>query len=1330
MASAKPLYTPGEVLFSLKAGAGKIVAEDWFRQLDQKWGEITVEPLFERSGSARGKPVLNTELGTWYRLRFEQQLDPVIVAGELDQSDLVEYAQPNYLRREAIAVDDSLYAAQWNLAEIGWEYLDAGAFAPVVVAIVDSGLDYSHPDILGQLWINEREENGVAGVDDDGNGYVDDRSGWDFSDAPGLPGTGDYLDRDADPMDESGHGTHVAGIVAAATGNGRGIAGVAPRVRLMILRAGFNLSGGGYLQDDDIAAALAYAAEKGARVVNMSWGSPTQSPLIEAAVQYAAEQGLVLVAAAGNEGSSEVFYPARSKPTIAVGASARGGSVLSFSNYGPSIDLVAPGHAIWSLAMGGGYVERSGTSMAAAHVAGIAALVLDRNPHLTPVEVRGALTSNAIRLRSSGSDPVSGAGIAFFAAIDRKNPAWVQIANPNSGVVPAGEVAVELQVNGVEQYELSWGLGSFPRSWSRIASGSAGTGKIDLYWDTGELEDGTYQLRLRGVGTKGWLEDRVELQLLSTGPEAREVRLSRGLDGHNWIYMAEWETAVPAAGVVALDRDGEVLYRVVAPPVRRKQRIKLPADIGRESDKVWVRAGGGERLGPRVLAGSLEDVAFRVDRWAFKRKAILPDGYLMSQLSDFNGDGRGEVVLMGYGGGRQYNAGDFYQLKDGVPERIFTSLQFFIPWGVQDVDGDGIAELMAVDSQRVRLLESASQGAFPERLIWEEHDLWGGEVADLDEDGLPELFLRSGLGPYFQVFESSANDEIVEIEVLNNPGTGTNELGQRQVIGDFDGDGRGEVISGDMDGDLFAYERVADNAYRSTWQEAGDGDTRIVGGGFDLDGDGGEEFVVARFINDRFDVQARRWEVEVYSALGDNLYTPEWQIEVMGGQSGGSGIGQGDLDGDGTIEWVLLAVPNLYVFRSDDVDRYEPVWHVPVRESHRPLVGDLDGDGLDELLFNGTKQVEVYSLAPEASAVEHPAGFVAYPLNAGAIGLEWQAVAGAIGYRVVKDGEVWVKSHGDLALIDEGVEQGQAHAYRVAALTAGGMEGPFTAEQIAVATAAPQLVAVQRLSSFQLGLEFSTEMRDPSPYRFRTVPDLGPVETTILDRNGQRIVLSFANALPDTGLFELEILGLRSKQGGPLSNRLFPFVLSLLPQPARPVKVEVLSPTSVEIHFDKSVSLAGDFHTAFAFTDTNIRVLAVREMGEQVVLELASPLRPLGRSFGIRIANLRDADGLAVEGAVSFRYAADDLAAAFPFPNPYRPGAGALTFGFLSAEAEVAIFDGTGRLVCTLVERDGDGGVQWDGRNQAGEPVGSGVYLYRISNASESQVGKVAVLRD
>jgi subtilisin family serine protease len=371
-------WAPAEILVRWAPGRAKVSRAGLraVEVLQARYQLVEEGPLLPVRSRGRAKAPGGSGLERWSRLRFRTAEDPRTIAGEYASLELVEEAQPNYLRRPAWTPRDSLFPQQWSLTALGWQ--EAGPFdaQPVVVGVIDSGVDYDHPDIARQVWRNQPEVEGRPQVDDDGNGYVDDEVGWDFADAPGFPGDGDFLQPDADPQDESGHGTHVAGTIAAVTDNGKGIAAVAPQARVMVLRAGFNLGGGAYLEDDDIAAAMVYAADNGARVLNLSFGDPQFSPLLQDAARYARQAGCVLVGASGNEGQSPVVYPAGFAEAIAVGATGPDGQVLAFSSWGNALDLVAPGYEILSLAPGGGYARRSGTSMAAAHVSGLAALIL------------------------------------------------------------------------------------------------------------------------------------------------------------------------------------------------------------------------------------------------------------------------------------------------------------------------------------------------------------------------------------------------------------------------------------------------------------------------------------------------------------------------------------------------------------------------------------------------------------------------------------------------------------------------------------------------------------------------------------------------------------------------------------------------------------------------------------------------------------------------------------------------------------------------------------------------------------------------------------------
>ena len=363
----------------------------------------------------------------------------------------------------------------------------------------------------------------------------------------------------------------------------------------------------------------------------------------------------------------------------------------------------------------------------------------------------------------------------------------------------------------------------------------------------------------------------------------------------------------------------------------------------------------------------------------------LPGGYLMPELSDFDGDGRGEVAAMLHGEAGTYASAAFFEWPGTAPVR--TTSGRFIPWSHHDLDGDGRLELMAVDARRVRLFEQPGPGLFPERRAWAVRGAWGGEVLDADGDGRPEMFLRSATAELFRVFESRGDDDYAETAALVNDTPGENELGARQVAADLDGDGRGDLLAGDSDGDLLVFEAGAGDSYRRAWRSIEEEefvDGRLVGGGADLDGDGDVEFIGGRLRRDPFDLEGRRWRLTVYGVKGDDEYGPEWQGQVLAGSSRGAGIAAADLDGDGQLEWIAALPPHLYVFRADGPGGYEAVWHAPAGETWRPAAGDADGDGRSELFFNGPDgAIRGFSWTGDPARLGAPPGWAALPLGPG-----------------------------------------------------------------------------------------------------------------------------------------------------------------------------------------------------------------------------------------------------------------------------------------------------------------------------------------------------------
>jgi thermitase len=350
----------------------------------------------------------------------------------LERQDGVLYAEPNAVRSASLRPNDRHFPLLWGLENTGQEIRgvagvpdadsvaadawDAGIGGGVVVAVIDSGMDGDHIDLQPAAWRNPGEsgaERELNGLDDDQNGRVDDWRGWDF------------VGRDNNPFDENGHGTHVAGTIGAKRGNGIGVAGMAEGSRLMPLRV-LNAEGNGTVANTVLA--YAYAAQAGAKVVNLSLGSSQFSRAESDAI--AAFPGMLFVAAAGNGGDDGIGddndlnpeYPcAYPLPNVlCVAASDNRDLLAPFSNYGDvAVDLAAPGVDIASTVPGGGYGWSSGTSMATPHVAGAAALLWAASPGASVAQIKSAVLDGVDLRAAFAGRTVTGGRLNMLGSLQR-----------------------------------------------------------------------------------------------------------------------------------------------------------------------------------------------------------------------------------------------------------------------------------------------------------------------------------------------------------------------------------------------------------------------------------------------------------------------------------------------------------------------------------------------------------------------------------------------------------------------------------------------------------------------------------------------------------------------------------------------------------------------------------------------------------------------------------------------------------------------------------------------------------------------------------------------
>lgn len=416
---AAPKAVPGEFIVKLRRGVSP----------RKVFSGAMAQNLFQKKKMIRGSKSL-----VQVKVRPQAQ---VAMLKAFSSNPEIQYIEPNYIvsipkntfvgkKPGSGLPDDEFYKELWGLhnkkgfdvdAPEAWR-LTKGS-KKIVVAVIDTGVDYNHPDLKANMWVNKAELNGEPGVDNDGNGYIGDVYGYDFA------------NNDNDPMDDQGHGTHCAGTIGAVH-NKIGVAGVTSRVRIMALK--FLTANGGGTTAAAIEA-IYYAANNGAHIMSNSWGGGGKSRALKEAIQYANNKGVLFTAAAGNDNKNNDRYPSypanyKVDNVISVAAYAedgerayviRNGRKIVFSNYGAeTVHVAAPGAEILSTIPGGEYAKFSGTSMATPHVSGVLALLLsldaknlvnfrgaEKNTNVNPGEIRDLLIKTSVPAESMNEMTIS-----------------------------------------------------------------------------------------------------------------------------------------------------------------------------------------------------------------------------------------------------------------------------------------------------------------------------------------------------------------------------------------------------------------------------------------------------------------------------------------------------------------------------------------------------------------------------------------------------------------------------------------------------------------------------------------------------------------------------------------------------------------------------------------------------------------------------------------------------------------------------------------------------------------------------------------------------------
>ncbi len=1350
-------------------------------------------PIFpkELGNSPDSEDYTDDDAFRWVKIVLPDSLQYTFAASLLSQLPEIQAVQPNRVFHLDFVPNDPYLQEQWALSKIAaFSAWDVQRGAPhVAVAIIDTGIDYDHNDLAGNIWLNSREDvngNGTAdsadlnGIDDDGNGFIDDIRGWDFTDAPNYPDGGDFLDRDNDPMDESGHGTAVAGIIAATANNGIGIAGLAHPCRLMPLRA---FTSGGNGEEDDVASAILYAIHHGARVINMSWGDVFVSRIIDDIIRYAESKGVIMVASAGNSATEQIHYPSGFAGVISIGATDDKDNLAGFSNYGATIDLVAPGVNIFTTAMDNRYTTVNGTSFSAPYVSAAAALLLSQDSSLSAQVVRGILTRSTDDLGSRGWDSFFGAGrLNVATALTQPHYAVAEISSPR---LDAGLNSGPIEMRGsawspmLEYYVLSYGEGDNPHEWIEIAP------RRDLpvldgllgVWNAVPGKEGTYTLRLRVQNRDGSaVEDFVRIFIDHTPPKISQVSLLPMIDGDHHSTLVQFQTDDLCEGSIFYRRrgSGEPFREAVMPYRTRELRLNLSQELISDQAEIRLQARNGAQLvteDDNLGQYYTTDLSSPpIDGVQFQQTSLfIPFGHLLSKTADFNANGLPELIVS-TDNASSLGLTKFYEFDGTSMSERFVTNTPLIPRDIGDADGDGKPELLCGFGYSSYLLESPQPGQWPSEPAtqWEGDggtQFWASRITDLDRDQKAEIILRvvkpaqSGSTDQFEAWETVGDDQFTFVAAFPNPTTGANQNGvPRCEVGDFDGDGKEEILLGDSDGDIFIYENTGDNSFAVTWLDRlplqDSIDYLSVG---DYDGDGMLEIAAGCHsdpnLNTEHYYDSRHWYYRIYDSAGDNLFAPAAEWRFFGFESPkdfAAGISSGDVDADGRDEVLLCLFPDFYLVDYTAEKQYRVTFHhVPV-QSNGATVVDADNDGQKEFWLGDGQRTHAFVQVGAAGAPAAPVGVSAKPLDERQVKLSWRAVAGADQYVVHRgtdaDHLVALDLTTEASYLDDSVQSGEQYSYAI--ITIDNDRSPSFSPQSRIVSARPGkrpfLVKAEMETVESVRLRFSEPMNEniklPANYLFSD--DLGRPTSVVHDASGQEVVLSLARTFDRNATYSLTTFHLEDLDGTPMdtTRNSVTFVVNLPKSTPYLVGGQVLGGNEIVLIFSEPMEQAS-IETTSNYDlgpDTQIRTASLAAGSkDRVHLSISSqkPFGALGKTYTVRVRNLRSASGMPMQAGrgdfLQLIFARTHLADVFTYPNPYHPkdGTNAITFANLTRDADIRILTIDGQLVRTLHEDNGDGGVQWDLRDENGKDVAAGIYLYRVESSKQSAMGKLAILR-
>jgi Subtilase family len=1332
---------------------------------------------------------LNSNLNRIVKITFDNQNELNKVISNLQLDPTVEYVQIPTTYNIDYMPSDSLYEEQWGLRSIyateAWEIIPDES-DEIILAVIDTGIDFLHPDIDDVIFNNEGEigtdgngnDKSTNGIDDDGNGFIDDFQGWDFVNKLNIfPAElkDDFTDWDNYPMDEHGHGTNVSGIIGAEH-NKLGIAGVNPKVKIMNLRA-FDKNGNG--EEDDAASAIIYAVKMGAKVINMSWGDSQYSQLLKDVIDYAYDSGVILVASSGNTSSNLPHYPSSFSEVISVGAIQKSEALASFSNYGSTLDLVAPGSQIITLGLNGAYKTVSGTSASAPFISAAASMIIAIKD-FSNEEIKQILKSTAKDLGNNGWDESYGAGnLNLSKALTLLSPSEIKFNSPMQDLHTLSDsliINISCLSPYFNNYELFYGVGYNPESWTNLITGNEDyqTFEENIYnLDLSKLQDTSYTIRLLvNRIDENTQEERVNFVIDRTPPEVITYNLFPSILNN---------TETVHASIVTDDPTTARLY------FRNKKSTDNFDYISLDGFASDINMVSTTHFGilpiENVMSGIDHEFYFELTNQAgftvtFKdgednlnaqniiksnfitsniKEYNLPAGRIFEEPVDFAGRNNKFVLL-----NKNETSSDLsiYEFSQSQFE-IVNVLKNKIPISVGDFNEDGTNDILNlfvkngfIDSQI-----NAGQIDFENSYSDSTETFWPSYADDIDNDGYYEIIVFSS-DTTITIWEVNQNLELSEESTLYNftQTDNSSSIFRNNIVlvDNFDSDQQNEIVTVDNFGRLvifqvnghsdYSNDKIVEHFYPL------ESNSTIAKG--DYDGDGSTdisilmEFEENIYITPLVYTSVISLHKEEIDYLFQNMFVTSESNFVGSFEKQYKSITFEDVNQTGKDDLILFVYPNSYIFEYES-EMNNMLYYQTNVNSQSIFVGDLDDNGMTEVGIPNGDRIFFHEFLDDG-LISPPDISDFYSIDSDKVYFEWQNNYGVYIYKGTNTGNLLLidstesNHYIDTVLPDHYYYYALQYFDQISNVPLSRISKP---KEI-FAHSPGEVSELEVLNSKNIEITFNQPIDVAEIRSNNFLFDSKPNSISIVPSTNYSLFIIPKFELT-VGEHSLSILNLRDRYNTPFRDSTLLFAID-----DQDIENNSLFITNYKIIDNNNLIVRFNFDldsisalniSTYTFTPHNsLRRLNFHEDEMDAInITTVNPFGAIGKEYVLKIDNLLSSGQTGFipinpnsGSEIVLTSNADNLNEIYAYPNPVNSSSSSiLTFANLTNKVDIYIYSIDGIFINKIIEDDGNGGKDWDLRDKNNNKIGSGVYFYKaisldnIGNTLQEKIGKFAVIK-